>query len=351
VVRKVIFAAPGKLTTLTGGYAYDRRIIKELASLDWAPEVVELGEGFPFPGPAVRASAQARLAALPIDAPIVIDGLAFGALPEAVAQLAASHRLIALVHHPLALESGLSPSDADALRRRETRALGCARGVIVTSPFTARLVASDYGVPADRISIAPPGCDRASRSQASAGGDVALLAVGAVVRRKGYDVLLAALAGLRDLSWSLTIAGDLDRDADAAARLHLDIARFNLVDRVTIAGAVSTERLAALYARADLFVLASRFEGYGMAIAEAIAHGVPVVATLAGAIPETVANGAGALVPPDDIDALASALRRLIEDRGERRGMADAAWREAAKLPTWERSAELFSGAIEAVAR
>jgi glycosyltransferase involved in cell wall biosynthesis len=351
VVRKVIFAAPGRLTTLTGGYAYDRRIIAELSLLDWVPEVIELGEGFPFPDTAERVQAQTRLAALPIDVPIVIDGLAFGALPEAAAQLAASHCLIALVHHPLALESGLSPSDSDALRASETDALGCARRVIVTSAFTARLIAADYRVPADRISVAPPGCDRASRARASVGGDVALLAVGAVVRRKGYDVLLAALAGLVDLSWNLTIVGDLDRDADAVARLHLDIARFDLAGRVTIAGAVSAEHLAAHYEHADLFVHASRFEGYGMAIAEAIAHGVPVVATIAGAIPETVGNGAGALAPPDDINALASALRRLIEDSDERRRMADAAWEAAAKLPTWQRSAELFSRAIEVVAQ
>jgi glycosyltransferase involved in cell wall biosynthesis len=351
VVRKVIFAAPGKLTTLTGGYAYDRRIMRELRALDWGPEFIGLGEGFPFPDAAARASAQTCLAALPIDVPIVIDGLAFGAMPEAAAQLARSHRLIALVHHPLALESGLSPADSDALRASETDALGCARRVIVTSAFTARLIAADYGAPVERISVAPPGCDRASRARASLGGNVALLAVGAVVRRKGYDVLLAALAGLRDLSWSLTIVGDLNRDADAVARLHLDIARFDLARRVTIAGAVSARHLAALYEHADLFALASRFEGYGMAVAEAIARGVPVVATLAGAIPETVGNGPGALVPPDDVDAFASALRRLIEDSDERRRMADAAWDAAAKVPTWEHSAGLFSRALEAVAQ
>jgi glycosyltransferase involved in cell wall biosynthesis len=351
VVRQVIFAVPGELTIPTGGYAYDRRMIAELGALGWRPEVINLGEGFPFPSAGTRAAAHRRLAALPGDAPIVIDGLALGVLPEAAEQLGASHDLIALVHHPLALESGLSRADSEVLRISERRALACARRMIVTSPFTARLIISDYGISAERVAIVPPGVDKAPRACAIPGAPLALLAVGAIVRRKGYDVLLAALAQLVDLRWRLIIVGDRGRDSDAAARLDRDIARFNLSDRVAVAGAVSAERLAALYKQADLFVLASRFEGYGMAFAEAIAHGLPVIGTTAGAIAETVPASAGVLVPPDDIEAFSLALRRLIGDSAERRGLAEAAWLEAAKLPDWRRSAELFSEAIETAVR
>jgi glycosyltransferase involved in cell wall biosynthesis len=350
-VKKVIFAVPGELTIPTGGYAYDRRIVAELSALGWRPEAINLGDGFPFPSAATRMAAHRLLQALPDDAPIVIDGLAFGVLPEITEQLGASRELIALVHHPLALESGLSPVDCHALRVSERRALACARRVIVTSPFTARLIISDYAVPADRVAIAPPGVDKAPRASAPPGAPLALLAVGAIVHRKGYDILLAALARLVDLPWRLTIVGDRARDSEAAARLDRDIARFDLVDRVTVAGAVSAAQLAALYARADLFVLASRFEGYGMAFAEAIAHGVPVVGTTAGAIPETVPASAGVLVPPDDVASLSLALRRLIENPAVRRRVAESAWREAAGLPTWAQAAELFSHALEAVAR
>jgi glycosyltransferase involved in cell wall biosynthesis len=350
VVKKIIFAVPGELTIPTGGYAYDRRIVAELGALRWSPEVINLGEGFPFPDAMTRMAAHQLLQALPGDSPIVIDGLAFGALPEVAEQLGASHDLIALVHHPLALESGLSQADCEALRVSERRALACARRVIVTSAFTARLIISDYGIPADRVAIAPPGVDKAPRARAIPGAPVALLAVGAIVQRKGYDVLLAALARLVDLRWRLTIVGDRGRDSDAAARLDRDIARFDLADRVTVAGAVPAAQLAALYAQADLFVLASRFEGYGMAFAEAIAHGLPVVGTTAGAIAETVPAGVGRLVPPDDIEAFSLALRRLIGDSAERRRLAEAAWREAAKFPDWRRSAESFSEAIPTIA-
>ena len=195
-----------------------------------------------------------------------------------------------------------------------------------------------------------PGNDRVAQARPGAGTPVALLAVGALIPRKGYDVLLAALAQLADLPWRLTIVGDLRRDAGTTARVYADIARYNLADRILVAGAVSARRLAAFYASAEIFVLASRFEGYGMAFSEAIAHGVPVVGATAGAIPETAPSGAALLAPPGDVDAFAAALRRLIEHPAERRRLAAAAWTAAAALPTWEESATLFSRAIEAVA-
>jgi len=348
---RLAFAVPGDLATPTGGYAYDRRMIAELQALGWRIRVLDLGDGFPQPGEAALAAATARLAALPREEPIVVDGLAFGALPRAAAELTSTHRLIALVHHPLALESGLGAGAAERLRQQERAALACAARVIVTSPATARLLATDYGVAGERISVVRPGSDRANPAPRAGGdGAVSLLAVGAIVPRKGYDVLLAALATLVDLPWRLTVAGDRRRDRECAARLDADIRRLDLAARVDLLGAVAQERLAALYATADLFVLASRFEGYGMAYAEAVAYGVPVVGTTAGAIAETVPGGAGLLVPPDDADALARALRRLIGDAGERARCAGAARAAAAALPTWRAQAELFARAVECAA-
>ena len=164
VVRRVVFAVPGSLATPTGGYAYDRRIIAELASLGWRTDVLDIGSGFPQPLPATRAAARARLAAIQHGQPIVIDGLALGVLPEVAAGLSATHPLIALVHHPLALETGLSAAEAKALaRKRAPWRLPAARHVVVaTSASTARLLVADYDVPADRITVAPPGTDRAA---------------------------------------------------------------------------------------------------------------------------------------------------------------------------------------------
>ena len=343
-----MFAVPGDLSTPTGGYAYDRRIIAELDALGWRTEALSLGEGFPFPSADTRAAACARLAALPPGRPIVVDGLAFGALPDAAAALCASHRLLALVHHPLALETGLSESERASLRASERAALACARRVVASSAATARLLAADYHVPPDRLSVVEPGTDRVEARPRSNAAEVVLLAVGAVIPRKGYDVLVAALARLGHLPWRLVIAGDRGRSPDTSRRLAADIAALGLANRVSLLGAVSPDELASLYASCDLFVLPSRFEGYGMAFAEAIAHGVPVVGTTAGALPETVPEAAGVLVPPDDPEALATALRRLVEDSGERERLAAGA--RAVAFPSWREQAALFARALEILA-
>ncbi|HET7257779.1 MAG TPA: glycosyltransferase [Xanthobacteraceae bacterium] len=346
-MNEVVFAVPGDLANPTGGYAYDRRIIEGLAALGWRTAVVDLGDGFPFPTNAARAAARTRLAALPIGPPIVIDGLAFGALPEAAAALGATHSLVALVHHPLALETGLSAAASASLRASERTALACARHVIATSTTTARLLAADYDVPSERLSVVEPGTERVATGPRRVESVIALLSVGAVVPRKGYDVLVAALARLKHLPWRLVIAGDCGRSVDTFRRLVADVAALGLSDRVRLAGTVTAEELASLYASADLFVLPSRFEGYGMAYAEAIAHGVPVIGTNAGAIPETVPADAGVLVPPDDVDILAATLQRLMDNPAERERLAAGA--RATAFPSWRGQAALFARALESL--
>jgi glycosyltransferase involved in cell wall biosynthesis len=347
-VGRVAFAVPGDLATPTGGYRYDRRIIEELRQLGWKVDVLDLGDGFPFPSVAQRATALARLSAVPGGCPIVLDGLAFGALPEAGA-LRSRTPLIALVHQPLALESGLDATQADVFRQSERAALAAAARVVVTSESTGRIVVSDYSVQSQRISVVRPGNDRVPPVRGSNDSVVRLLSIGSVVPDKGYDLLIAAVATIDDLPWRLTIAGDRTRNLAAAARLDADISAHGLGDRVTVLGAVAPERVIELYLASDLFVLASRFEGYGMALAEAIAHGLPVVSTTAGAIPDTVPEGAGLLVPPCDVAALAQALRRLIGDRAERQRLATHARAAGTQLPTWQDSARLFAGTIATV--
>ena len=347
MVKRVVFAVPGSLDTPTGGYAYDRRIMAELRQLGWDVESLDIGNGFPSPDEATRSVARSLLLKIPDGEPIVVDGLALGVLPDVAAEAASRHPLVGLVHHPLALEWGLSAERADALRRSERAALAAAREVVVTSPATARLVASDYGVSTERITVARPGNDPAPRSRGSRDGVPHLLSVGAVTPRKGFDVLIAALAALAKLPWRLTIAGDLTRDPNEAARLQACISEHQLSNRIAVPGAVSAERLAALYDEADVFVLASHFEGYGMAYSEALSRGLPVVGTTAGAIPDTVPCTAGLLVAPGDVTELADALRRVIADDELRRRLSDGAVASAAALPTWQQSAAIFAAALE----
>jgi glycosyltransferase involved in cell wall biosynthesis len=347
VVKPLAFAVPGDLDTPTGGYVYDKRMIAELRRLGWDVEVIDLGDEFPRPSDPARKHAQQKLATVPSEVPVVIDGLALGVLPDAAAVLSRTHRLIALVHHPLALESGLTSAEASALRASERAALAQAHHVVTTTRTVVHTLAADYDVPLAKLSTAPPGSDKVAQARGSGSDTLALLAVGALVPRKGYDVLIGALATLTGLPWRLTIAGDRTRDPATAQQLAADIARHDLTGRIELAGAVSDECLDALYDGADLFVLPSRYEGYGMAFAAAVARGLPVIGTEAGAIPEAVPAGAGILVQPDNMPALAAALRRLITDARERGRIAAAARIAAAQLPTWADSAVLFSRALE----
>lgn len=341
-MKRVTLAVPGDIMTPTGGYAYDRRIADELRRLEWSVDIVNLGNGFPFPDASMRARAMESLASLG-HGPTIIDGLAYGVLPEVTDTMAA--KPIALVHHPLALETGLADGDREALRNSERAALRSARAVIATSPSTARILAEDYAVPTAAIVVAVPGVDRPAIRDKKPSDTLRLLAVGAISPRKGYDVLVQALAELTDRDWTLTIAGALDRNASCARDLEAQIAALGLVQRVDLAGSVSREALDELYGSADAFVLASRFEGYGMAYIEAVAHGLPVIGTTAGAIPETLPHGVAILVPPDDVAALHNALRKMISEPDVRQQLAAVSAR--APLPRWEDSARRIATLLE----
>jgi glycosyltransferase involved in cell wall biosynthesis len=342
VARHITWAVPGDIQTVTGGYAYDRRIIAELKRLGWEVDLVSLGDGFPRPTNQQKAFAEARLLATAPDRPIVIDGLAFGVLPEAAATLHRTHPVIAQVHHPLALETGLTERESEALLASERAALASTRHVITTSPWTADVLTERFGVARERMTVILPGTNRAPFATGN-NTPPCLLSVGAIGVRKSFDLLVEALAPLVDRSWRLVIAGDRERDPAATTRLGVLIAQHRLGERIDVAGTVSPDQLEALYAGADLFVLASRFEGYGMAFAEALAHGLPVIGTTGGATPYTVPASAGRLVAPGDVGALTEALRELIDDNDGRRALAAGARIAAARLPSWADSGAAFS--------
>ena len=347
MVRRLAFVVPGDLSAVTGGYGYDRQIIAGLRTQGWQVDVVNPGDGYPFPADQTMREATEMLLAIPPDRTVVIDGLAMGVMPEAAQRLSRTHCLVALVHHPLALELGLSASQSVALAATERTALAAARHVIVTSPATARTLSSDFGVAPDRITVVLPGTARAAAAPGSPDGIVRLVAVGSVIPRKGFDVLADALACVRNMPWHLSIAGDTTRDSATARALHEQIARLGLADRITMLGTLTSEALDRVYAASDVFVLASHYEGYGMAYAEALAHGLPVIGTTGGAIADTVPPEAGILVEPGRADALARALATLIGDANRRAELAAGARTAAANLPTWPQSCALFSGALD----
>lgn len=343
-MREVVFAIPGDINTPTGGYRYDRRVMDLLPDHGWKVRHLALPGDFPSPSEASLSKSVKMIA----DAPntlVMIDGLAFGAMPmEHVKQI--RQPIVALVHHPLALETGIDAQRAKYLERTEREALTRTVHVLVTSPATGELLVRDFGVAKNSVSVAEPGTDPAPRAEGS-GGVPRLISVGSVTARKGYDVLIAALARIKDLKWESRIAGSIDRDLAAAKFVRDAITKHGLQDRVHLLGSLDDATLDAEYNKADLFVLPSHFEGYGMAFAEALARGLPVVGCAGGAVVNTVPADTGILVPPGDDAALANALRKFLTDRSELKRRADAAWSYAKKLPTWSDTAARVAQALD----
>ena len=342
---QVSLLVPAPFDTISGGYSYDRRMVEGLRALGHAVQVVELAGRHPHPDALAQESARAALAAVPDEARIVIDGLGLPAFAPLIDALEA-RRAIGLIHHPTALEHGNASEVRDALRAAEAAIFPRLARLIATSPLTARRLAPEFGADPARIGVVEPGTDAAPRSAGSGGPGCAILAIGTLLPRKGHDVLLRALGTLPDLEWTLTIAG-APRDRVHADGLLALREELGLIARVTFAGEVMDSALELLWQRCDLFALATHWEGYGMAAAEALAHGVPVAITAGGAIAEVVPIGAGVISPPGDVASLGRGLRRAIFDTGLRAQMADAAWQAGQRLPRWHDRAASFAQELD----
>jgi glycosyltransferase involved in cell wall biosynthesis len=313
-------------------------------------EVHELDGSFPRPTRAALAAADRLFASLPSGPPVIVDGLAYGALPELAAAHGTRLSLLALVHHPLALETGLRQALAARLASSERRALAHARHVVATSRCTARTL-TEYGVDPQRITVIEPGTVRAEPRRVCDGGIIELLCVATLVPRKGHATLIEALARVADKPWHLTCVGSDTRDPACARALQQQVRVRGLVDRIVFSGEVDAEVLERLYRRAHVFVLATHHEGYGMALAEAIAHGLPVVCTRAGAVPETLPPEACLLVPAGDCSALAGALAALLDAPALRAQLATAAAEAGRHLPTWAQASARFAALLDVLAR
>jgi glycosyltransferase involved in cell wall biosynthesis len=341
------FAIPGDLATLTGGYAYDRRLLAGLRARGLVVEHLPLPGAYPAPTPDELNYAEAALAALPDQAVVLIDGLAYGVLAAVAVRQRERLRLIALCHHPLALETGLRAAEATRLAASEQAALQAARAVIVTSAHTATLLREQFNVNDKYILVAPPGTDPQAFAPCANTPPV-LLTVATLTRRKAHDVLIAALAQIRELPWQARCVGGAHFDPAWSGQLHEQVRAAGLQERLRFTGEISD--LCAEYRAADLFVLPSLFEGYGMVFSEALAAGLPIVAARAGAVSTVVPPEAGLLVPPGDSTALAAALAQVLTDSALHRRLQQGARTAAMTLPRWDDTARLVAALLNKIA-
>ncbi|WP_079106779.1 glycosyltransferase family 4 protein [Streptomyces hygroscopicus] len=352
--RTVHIVMPGAVadpSAPSGGNVYDRRICRDLPGIGWRVREHAVAGDWPQPDPAARTEL-ARVLAGPADGTVVLlDGLVAGALPSVVVPQAQRLRAAVLVHLPLGDETGLTPGRAADLQALEGRTLRAVRTVVATSAWAAGRLAQLHGLVPDRVHVAAPGADIAPLAASGSDGS-RLLCVASVTPRKGQLRLVEALAEIRDLPWSCEVVGSLEQDPEYAARLRELIGTAGVGDRVRLLGPRTGAELDARYASADVLVLASYAETYGMAVTEALARGIPVLATAVGGVPEAVGQAPGGRVPgilvdPDDPRALAAALRRWLGDPGTRRRLSAAARERRTALAGWENTTRNLADALE----
>lgn len=348
-MASVRFMIPGDPEIRTGGYHYDRQIMNGLRERGLDIRLTSLSADFPFPSLEALARAEETISRLPSGEPVVIDGLAFGAFSERLASLLAQgRRLIALVHHPLARETGLTRTQRERLHFSEQRALAFADHVVVTGPATARELHSDYQVPEPRLQVILPGTEHQKPASRGKEGCCNLLAVATLTPRKNQLQLLEALALLQPVdNWKLTLAGSDQRDKAYASEVLEGVRKLGIEDRVVVTGELDPVELDRCYQEADVFVLPSLMEGYGMVFAEALARGLPIVAPKSAGIVETLPGNCGLFVEPGDLADLRQALGRILSDEDYlsslRRGALEA--REA--LPRWDKAIDRFLRLLE----
>ncbi|MEU0079281.1 glycosyltransferase family 4 protein [Micromonospora tulbaghiae] len=322
----------------SGGNAYDRHVCRGLAGRGWTVREHQVPGGWPHPGPRERADLAGLLGGLPDGVPVLLDGLVASTVPDVLAPHAARLRLVILVHLPIEGET-------------EARSLATATAVVATSEWTRDRLLDRYRLPPGRVTVAPPGVDPAPVASGTPGGG-RLLCVAAVTPLKGHDVLAAALAEVADLDWTCDWVGPPDRDRAFADRLRGRLSATGLGGRVRLTGPRTGPDLAATYAAADLLVAPSRRETYGMVVTEALARGVPVLASDTGGLPDTLGHAPGGdrpglLVPPGDPGATAAALRRWLTDPGLRDRLRRAARQRRHTLTGWPVTVDRLATALK----
>jgi glycosyltransferase involved in cell wall biosynthesis len=334
----------------SGGNVYDRQVCRGLAALGWAVHEHAVPGDWPRPGAAGHAALARAVRRIPDGAVVLLDGLIASAAPGALVPQARRLQQVVLIHMPL----GHRPADV-AVRAREREVLAAAAAVVTTSAWARRRLGELYALPADRVHVAEPGVDAAGLAPGTAAG-AALLCVAAVTPDKGHDVLLDALATATDLSWRCACVGNLDRHPAFADGMRRRAREGGLGDRVCFPGPRAGPQLDRTYAAADLLVLASHAEAYGMVVTEALARGLPVLAADVGGVTEALGHAQdgtrpGLLVPPGDPAALGAALRAWLADAELRGRLRRAARERRASLRGWPATTSVLAGVLAGAAR
>ncbi len=332
----------------TGGNVYDRRVSQGLGAIGWSVHEHRVAGSWPSPDAAARTSLAGVVAALPTDGLVLIDGLIASAVPDVLAPERDRLRIATLLHLPRGV---VDP----AARAAERIVLAASVAVITPSRWARQWVLDQYDLPSDRVHVAEPGVEVTSSTSGTPGAN-RLLSVGAVTPHKGHDLLVTALAELDDLSWSCQVVGALDTNPDFVAEVRRRAQHVGVTRRLSLRGPLTGDELDAAYVSADVLVVSSRAETYGMVVAEAVAHGLPVIATSVGGVSEALGHDAdgrrpGLLVPPGDATALAAAIRAFVTDSSLRSRLRRSVADRRRSLPSWSHTTARVAGALASARR
>jgi glycosyltransferase involved in cell wall biosynthesis len=344
-----VLIVPGSLETRTGGYEYDRRVVDGLRRLGWTITVRELDASFPQPTAAALAGADRMLAEIASGSIVMVDGLAFGAMPTQAERESRRLTIVPIIHSLLATDVGLDAAAAERFATSERRAYASASHIVVAGPSLLDPLVS-CGIDRDRITVITPGTDPAPLARGSDNPNIVhMIAVATLNPGKGHEVLFHALAMMPSRNWRLTCAGSATRYPATTKRLRAIVQESGLGDRITLTGELDRAALDDLYDRADLFVLPTLRETYPLSVMEALARGLPVISTTVGSIPLLVGDTAAILVPAGDAAALAAAIDALLRDRDRRAELARGAQAVRDRLPTWGAAARTMASVLERV--
>ncbi len=335
----------------SGGNTYDLHLSRGLTSIGWSVHERPVSGFWLPPDAASFAVLESAVSQIPDGALVLLDGLVASTAPEVLLAHERRLRLVVLVHMPL----GHRPPEHDAVaaRMRERAVLSAAATVITTSNWSRRRLIELYELPADRVCVAEPGVVSAELATGTATG-AELLCVAALTPDKGHDLLLESLARLDDRSWRCICAGSLDRDPAWVEAVRRRSSELGLADRLRFVGTATGAELDRAYARADVLVLASRAETFGMVVTEALARGLPAIVSDVGGVGEALGHGAdgtrpGLLVAPEDPSALADALRSWLDQSALRARLGQAARERRESLTGWATTTSTVAGVLTEV--
>ena len=342
------FLIPEDINLLKGNYVYNKRIAEGLKAIGHQVIIQQLPDDFPFPSDTSLQQCRQIMGAIPQAEPVIIDNLVFGVIPDILKDFYLQKPIVALVHITLSADPNLTAYQREMVLSLEKKAQKYAKKFIVSSSYTANLLTA-AGIEKNQINVIIPGVDNYPQKKIYPGKPSKLLSIANFTRNKGYMTLMKALTALKNKDWELHCYGNLNFDKEYVDELQMIIRRNGLKEKVWLHGPVSGKELSDVYLNADLFIHASNFETYGMAVAEALAHGIPVITSTGGGICETVPVKMGQFFNPGDVYVLQTIIEELLENPQLYKTLYTEASTYHNQVHTWQKSLESFELTLKEV--